>query len=75
MNHNEEINRFALAYADLALSLIIDIQSIKNTKHRIEKKQELEKINHYLRKVGLIIDDLNEWLTAFGVDGNAAENP
>jgi len=74
MNHADNLKKFGNAYVDLIKGFNEDIGSISDHKHRIDKQQDLDIIIHFVYRASIIIHDLNEWLTAFGVNGNADEN-
>ena len=74
MNHIEDLRALSSAYQRVINGFIEDVDAINDPKHRIEKNQELDKIIHYFHLVSEYVRDLNTWLTAFGVDGNA-KNP
>lgn len=74
MNHDEEVGRFATAYADLISSLIHDINRIKDAKHKVDKKQELDKMDHYFQKAAAVLTDLITWLDVFGEGKDAAKD-
>ena len=66
MNHTEAYGRFATAYADLLHELISDINRIKNPKHKVERQQELDKMDYFVHKGMIIMIEMNNWLRVFG---------
>ena len=74
MNHDNELKVLALALKLVLAQYDAEIAQIKDPKHRPGVIQEFEKAQHYMIKMAKIMDDLNQWFTAFGVDGNA-QNP
>ena len=74
MNHGNELEQLATV---LKINIIMfegEINQIKDQKHRIDLIQTLDKAKYYMLKMYDSFDNLNQWLTAFGVDGNA-QNP
>ena len=74
VNHDDMIGRFATAYVDLLHVFILEINTTKDFKRKIEKQQDLDKVIHYMYKVSEIVRDLNQWFTAFGADDDADKN-
>ena len=71
MNHDEILIKMGSAYKAMILEFIEELDQIKNPKHQVQIRQEFEKARHYYEKFADKMVDVNEWLTAFGVDGNA----
>ena len=66
MNHDGELQVLGMALKRTIKAFDSDVCDICSAKHRIEQKQELDKAIHYMIKMSEKLDDLNEWLTAFG---------
>ena len=66
MNHDGELKVLSMALKRTIKAFDSDVCDICSAKHRIEQKQELDKAVHYMLKMTEKLDDLNEWLTAFG---------
>ena len=50
------------------------INKICNAKQKVQMQQELDKMDHYIRKINGIADDLDCYFSAFGADDDAAKN-
>ena len=74
MNHDNDLKVLSLALKLVLSQYDAEICKITDPKHRNEVIQEFEKAQHYMLKMTQCFDDLNQWFTAFGVDGNADEN-
>ena len=75
MNHDTELKYLGKVLKIVLTQFDLEIDEIKDPKHRREVVQEFEKAQHYMIKMTMCLDDLNTWLTAFGVDGNAKKDP
>lgn len=50
------------------------IEQVKNPKQRVQLKQDLDKYDHFIRKINQVMDDINSYFRAFGGDDDATEN-
>lgn len=66
MNHDGELKVLSMALKRTIKAFDEDVCDICSAKHRTEQKQELDKAVHYMLKMAEKLDDINEWLTAFG---------
>ena len=71
MNHDGELKVLGLVLKLVLSKYDAEIGLINDPKHRTGVIQEYEKAQHYMIKMTKCLDDLNEWFTAFGADGNA----
>ena len=74
MNHDGDLKVLSLALKLVLSQYDAEISQIKDAKHRTGVIQEFEKAQHYMLKMSKCLDDLNEWFSAFGVDGNGNKN-
>lgn len=74
MNHDNDLKILGLVLKLVLSQYDAEISHIKDPKHRSGVVQEFEKAQHYMIKMTTIMDDLNQWFTAFGVESNA-QNP
>ena len=66
MNHDGELKVLGMALKRTIKAFDSDVCDIRSAKHRTEQKQELDKAIYYMIKMSEKLDDINEWLTAFG---------
>ena len=66
MNHDGELKVLGMALKRTIAAFNEDVCDICSAKHRTEQKQQLDIAIHYMLKMSEKLDDLNEWLTAFG---------
>lgn len=70
MNHDGELKILGMALKRTIAVFDSDIRDIISAKHRTEQKQQLDLAVHYMIKMSEKLDDMNEWLTAFGPGGD-----
>ena len=71
MNHDGELKVLGMALKRTIKAFESDVSDIISAKHRTEQRQQLDLAIHYMLKMSDALDDLNEWLTAFGTpDGD-----
>ena len=68
MNHDGELRVLGAALKIVLVKFETDIDNIKDWKHRIEQKQNFDKMKHWMLKMSEELDYLNKWLTEFGGD-------
>lgn len=66
MNHDNELRILGLSLKLVLARIDADISKIQDPKHQVMMKQQFEKAQHWMIKMTEALDDLNEWLTAFG---------
>jgi len=74
MNHDPELEKLATVLKISLIAFESEINQIADQKHRTDLIQTLDKAKHYMLKMYDSLDNVNQWLKAFGVDGNA-QNP
>ena len=75
MNHDSELQMLGMMLKVVLAKYNAEIAQITDSKHRSEVIQEFDKAQHYMIKMTTVLEYLNQWFTAFGVDGDAAKNP
>lgn len=66
MNHDKELIKLSWPLKMVSMAFANDILEIKDPRHRIEMQQKYDKFIHWAIKMTETLDDMNEWLTAFG---------
>ena len=66
MNHDNELRILGLSLKIVMAQIDADISKIQDPKHQVMMKQQFEKAQHWMIKMTEALDDLNDWLTAFG---------
>lgn len=66
MNHTSKIQDMELEYKLLIGDFMKDLQRIGYPKHKAEQLQVFDKIIYWHEKMKKSIDELNDWLSAFG---------
>lgn len=66
MNHDTELQGLSIALKVVLVSLADDISKVNNPKHLTDLKQEFDKMTNWMIHMTTCMDNLNEWLSAFG---------
>ena len=66
MNHDGELKVLGMAIKRTILAIQSDVNDVLSAKHRTELNKKLDLASHWAIKMSEELDDLNEWLTAFG---------
>lgn len=66
MNHDGELKILGMALKRTIGSIRSDINDIISAKHRDDQMKKLDLAIHWMLKMTDQLDDLNQWLTAFG---------